>query len=67
LKEIPPEEVVPKEIALVIGENSSTVRNHLQALRREGLIYKTNSGAYTILPHSVQRIKKIIEGKEPVK
>ena len=64
LKEIPPEEAMPKEIALSIGENSSTVRNHLQVLRREGLIYKTNSGAYTILSHSAQRIKETIEGKE---
>lgn len=56
-----PQEATPKVISEVIGENGSTVRNHLQALRREGVIYKTASGAYTILPQSIYKIKKILK------
>lgn len=56
-----PQEATPKAISEVIGENGSTVRNHLQVLRREGVIYKTISGAYTILPQSVYKIKKILK------
>ncbi len=56
-----PQEATPKVISEVLGENSSTIRNHLQVLRREGVIYKTSSRAYTILPQSVYKIKKILK------
>lgn len=54
-------EAMPKEISVAISENNSTVRNHLQNLRQKGIIYKTKNGSYTVLPHSVQKIKNLLE------
>lgn len=54
-------EAMPKEVGEAIGENNSTVRNHLQNLRETGLIYKMKNGAYTVLPHSVYKIKNLLE------
>lgn len=54
-------EAMPKEISEAIGENNSTVRNHLQNLRQRGVIYKTKNGAYTVLSHSVDKIKDLLE------
>lgn len=51
----------PKQMSESIGENGSTVRNHLQTLKRDGVVYKTASGEYTILPQSVHKIRKFLE------
>ena len=59
-----PLEAFPKEISAAIVENGSTVRNHLQVLRREGVINKTPSGKYTILPQGVNRVKKLLKFSE---
>jgi len=61
LKEPVLEEASPKEIAEAVRENRNTVRGDLQDLTRNSVIYRTNAGNYTVLPHVVPRMKKLID------
>ena len=51
----------PKDIALAIGENRSTVRNHIQQLSKKGLIYKTRNGRYKVASYAIPKIQSYLK------
>lgn len=54
------DEAKPKEIAISVFSNRSTVRNHLQTLKKDGIIHRTRKGNYLVPDHMLDEVEKMI-------
>ena len=58
-----PQDARPKDIAIAVMENGSTIRSYLQVLLKRGLIQNI-SGKYSIPPVSIGMIQNYLQNNE---